>query len=169
MRTLSYLLLAAAIAAAPAEAQQYKPGTATIASAQGTLRVNSGLVNHFNAHSFYVYSFQWQPSGKDAVWNQVPLLAKPDAAPSEFVFKTAATADFPLSDARVVQAGGKTWLSTAQLKYQDTPYDDTTSVEVKRYELVRQPDEDRWVFVLRSTRNVGKKTVTQALAAPPSP
>ena len=43
------------------------------------------------------------------------------------------------------------------------------SVELKRYELVRQPDEDRWVFVLRSTRNVGKKTVTQALAAPPSP
>lgn len=76
MKTLSYLLLAAAIAAAPAQAQQYKPGTATIASAQGTLRVNSGLVNHFNAHSFYVYSFQWQPQGKDAVWNQVPLLAK---------------------------------------------------------------------------------------------
>ena len=40
--------------------------------------MNSGLVNHFNAHSFYVYSFQWQPQGKDAVWNQVPLLAKPD-------------------------------------------------------------------------------------------
>lgn len=153
---------------APAHAQQYKPGTATIATAQGTLRVNSGLVNHFNAHSFYVYSFQWQPQGKDAVWNQVPLLAKADAAPTEFVLKTAATADFALRDARVVQAGGKTWLSVANLTYTDTPYDDDASVELKRYELVRQPDEDRWVFVLRSTRSLKKATVAQALAAPPS-
>jgi type I restriction enzyme M protein len=67
---------------------------------------------------------------------------------------------------KILKAGGRGGVVIKNTFLSNT---DNASVELKRYELVRQPDEDRWVFVLRSTRNVGKKTVTQALAAPPSP
>jgi len=74
-----------------------------------------------------------------------------------------------LRDARVVVEAGKVFLYVAELTFQDTPYDDNATVELKRYALKQQPDEERWVLVLDSTRRLAKGIdVTQALAKLPS-
>lgn len=169
MTIRSFLLLLGLSLASLAQAQQYPPGSTDIKAGQGTVRVNTGYVSHFNAHSFHVYSFQYRPTASDAVWNQLPLLPRNDAPPAEFLVKATATADFPLRDARVVVEGNKVALYIAELTFKDTPYDDNATVELKRYVLKQQPDEERWVLVLDSTRRLPQGTdVTQALAKLPS-
>lgn len=159
-----FLLLGMCIANA-AGAQQYAPGSTDIKTPQGVMRVTSGLVNHLNAHSFHVYTFQYKKSDASSVWNQLPLLDKVAAPPTGFVFRATSTADFPLRDARVVVESGKVALYVAQLKFEDTPYDDSASVELRRYLLKQQPDEERWVLLFDSTRQLPKGVdVEQALA-----
>ncbi|HEL3748306.1 hypothetical protein JAK58_08735 [Stenotrophomonas maltophilia] len=160
-----FLLLLALCMGPSANAQQYSTGSTDIKTAQGTLRVNSGYVSHSNAHSFHVYSFQYRPIANEAVWNQLPLLARNDAPPVDFLVKATATADFPLRDARVRVEAGKVVLYIAELSFKDTPYDDDAAVELKRYLLKQQPDEERWVLVLDSTRRLPQGVdVAQALS-----
>lgn len=148
-----------------AHAQQYAPGSTDISTSQGTVRINSGYVSHFNANSFHVYSFQYHPAADATVWNQLPLLPTLNAAPTEFLVKATATADFPLRDARVLVESNEVVLYVAQLKYKETPYDDATSVELQRYLLRQQADEERWAWVLDATRVLPKGVdVTQALS-----
>jgi hypothetical protein len=69
----------------------------------------------------------------------------------------------------VVIEAGKVAMYIAELTFKDTPYDDDATVELKRYLLKQQPDEERWVLVLDSTRRLAKGIdVTQALAGLPS-
>lgn len=160
-----FLLLLALCIASFANAQQYSTGSTDINTAQGTLRVNSGYVSHFNAHSFHVYTFQYRPNANGAVWNQLPLLPRNDAPPVDFLVRATATADFPLRDARVRLEAGKVVLYIAELSFKDTPYDDDAAVEMKRYLLKQQPDEERWVLVLDSTRRLPQGVdVAQALS-----
>ncbi|AWH37522.1 hypothetical protein C1929_12545 [Stenotrophomonas sp. ZAC14D1_NAIMI4_6] len=169
IRSFLLLLPLGICLASLAQAQQYSPGSTDIKAGQGTVRVNAGYVSHFNANSFHVYSFQYRPTGTDSVWNQLPLLARSEAPPAEFLVKATATADFPLRDARVVVEAGKVSVYIAELTFKDTPYDDDATVELKRYLLKQQPDEERWVLVLDSTRRLAKGIdVTQALAKLPS-
>lgn len=169
MKIRSLLLLLGLGLATLAQAQQYPPGSTDIKAPQGVVRVNAGYVSHFNAHSFHVYSFQYRPTAADAVWNQLPLLARSDAPPADFLVKATATADFPLRDARFVVEAGKVVLYIAELTFKDTPYDDNATVELKRYLLKQQPDEERWVLVLDSTRRLPQGVdVAQALSRLPS-
>lgn len=56
-------------------------------------------------------------------------------------------------------------LYIAELSFKDTPYDDDAAVELKRYLLKQQPDEERWVLVLDSTRRLPQGVdVAQALS-----
>jgi len=159
-------VLAAAFAILPARAQQYAGGRHVIATPQGELVVNSGFVNNLNAHTFQVYSFLLKPKNAEDGWQQVPLVDGPGDTALKFTMSTANTADFALRDAKVFVAGGKVLLQVAQKKYKDTPYDESATVEVRRYELKQLPDEERWVFEYVSARNAGNGiTVEQALNA----
>lgn len=164
MKIFSLLMLLCLSWVPAAQAQQYASGNTDIRTSQGTLRVNSGYVSHFNAHSFHVYTFQYHPASDGAVWNQLPLLPSSEAPPTEFLVKVTATADFPLRDARVVVESNDVALYVAQLNFKTTPYDEDSTVEMYRYLLKQQPDEERWVWVLDTTRLLPKGVnVTQAL------
>ncbi|WP_394538505.1 hypothetical protein PRJ39_22845 [Lysobacter enzymogenes] len=171
MKTVSCFFAAAALmavlAAPGVNAQQYAGGRHAIATPQGELVVNSGFVNNLNAHTFQVYSFLLKPNGADEGWQQVPLVDGTGDTALRFTLSTANTADFALRDAKVSVAAGKVLLQIAQKKYKDTPYDDDATVEVRRYELKRLVDEQRWIFEYVSARNAGREvTVEQALNAP---
>jgi len=157
-------LLSLLLGAGAVSAQQYPGGSQKISSAQGTLVVNSGYVNNLNAHTFHVYSFMLMPKDTRAGWQQVPVVESDVDPDMRFSVTTANTADFALRDAKVAAIAGKLVLRVAQLKYKDTPYDNKTSVEVRRYELKQTQDEERWVFAYVSSCNAGSKlTVEQAL------
>lgn len=153
----------------PAKAQQYAAGNTDIQTPHGTVRVNSGYVSHFNAHSFQVYAFQYHPNITEATWNQLPLLPSNDAAPTEFLVKVTATADFPLRDARIVAGSKEVALYVAELKFKDTPYDDDSVVELRRYVLKQQANEERWAWILDSARMLPRGIgVSQALTKLPN-
>lgn len=164
------LALASMLALTPAQAQQYPGGSHAIAGPQGTLVINSGFVNNLNVHTFQVYSFLFKPKSQTGSWHQVPVMEGDDASNLKFVVTTANTADFSLRDAKVSVSGQKLLLHVVQKKYKDTPYDDDAKVEVRRYELQKLPDEQRWIFRLMSVRDAGTKTtVEQALHLIPTP
>ncbi len=127
------------------QAQSFASGTTEIKTWSGTLRVQSGRVGNFNAHDFHVYSFQMKNDGLTEQWNQVPLVVS-GRSELEFIVTTAATADFATRDAAIRQEGSRLILTLAQLRFDDTPYDDDAWVELRRYQLRHLNEESRWVF-----------------------
>ena len=127
------------------QAQSFAPGTTEIETLPGLLRVQSGIVGNLNAHDFHVYSFQLKARGANESWNQVPLVVTGHHN-LQFVVTTAATADFATRDVSIRQSGSRVVLTVAQLRFENTPYDDDAWVELRRYKLRHLTDENRWVF-----------------------
>lgn len=168
MRTLQVniraFVLAWALVSSPAWAQQYSGGAHRLKSSQGELVINSGFVNNLNVHTFNVYSFLFKPVSSDFGWQQVPVVEHNDGSDLRFTMTTANTADFTLRDARVVIVGGAFELRIAQKVYKDSPYDEDSSIQIRRYVLEQTEDEERWVFQYASSQNVGRgATIEQAL------
>lgn len=161
------LLFLVALAAGGACAQQqYAGGSHIVTASQGTLEVNSGFVNNLNVHTFQVYSFLFRPKTAGDTWQQVPIVDN-DQSNLKFVVTTSNTADFTLRDAKVLVVSGKFILRVAQMIYKETPYDEDATVVVRSYELRKTADEERWIFKLVSTRDIGSgKTVDEALSMP---
>lgn len=172
MRTAKSILplaLTLLLGAGPTEAQQYRSGSHRISAPQGTLVINSGFVNHLNAHTFHVYTFLFKPSAAGQEWQQVPVTGGDSGAGLNFTLTTSNSADFTLRDAKVSVSAGRVVLQVAQKKYQSTPYDDNATVEVTLYELQQTRDEGRWIFRRVGARNVGTDvSVEQSLSSPDS-
>lgn len=167
MRTAKNILplaLTLLLCAAPTEAQQYPGGSHRIGAPQGTLVINSGFVNHLNAHTFHVYTFLFKPRVAGQAWQQVPVVESDSGAGMNFTLTTSNSADFTLRDAKVSLSAGRVLLQVAQKKYQSTPYDDNATVEVMLYELQQTRDEGRWIFKRVGARDVGTKvSIEQSL------
>lgn len=152
-----------------AQAQNFAPGATEIVAEVGILRINSGLVGNFNAHDFHVYSFQLKAGAAEEQWNQVPLAVagQPDL---EFIVTTAATADFFIRDATIRHEGESLVLTVAQLRFDETPYDDSAWVELRRYVLRRIDDENRWVFEQSEVNRAPQGTTVDGfIATDPKP
>jgi|26BtaG_2_1085354.scaffolds.fasta_scaffold02288_2 hypothetical protein len=139
---LSSVLLLASFSA---NSQHFATGYTELQIPSGIVRINSGRVGSFNAHEFYVYSFQLKPDGAEQQWNQVPLVVQDDPE-LEFMITTGATADFATRDATIRQEGDGVLLTIAQMRFEDTPYDENTWIELHRYRLRHLEDDNRWVF-----------------------
>lgn len=159
------LLLASSVV----QAQSFAPGTTEIVAEIGTLRINSGLVGNLNAHDFHVYSFQLKAPGAEAQWSQVPLVmaGRPEL---EFIVTTAATPDFSTRDATIRREDKSLVLTVAQLRFDETPYDDDAWVELRRYVLRHLDEEDRWIFEqINVSRAPQGTTVDGFVASEPKP
>ena len=144
------IAIALLLAGWSAQAQNFPSGTTEIATGTGTLRVHSGWVGNFNAHDFHVYSFQLKVDGTDEPWNQIPLVI-PGQPQMEFLVKNTTTADFTTRDAVLRREGGHWVLTVAELKFDETPYDDDAWVELRSYVLRPLDEEHRWIFEQSST------------------
>lgn len=142
-------------------AEQYSTGSHTVSSAQGRLAINVGYVSHFNAHDFFVYSFIFQPKGSKE-WHQVPRIEKADDPKMLFTLQTKHTPEMILFDAKVVSDKQKVQLITADREIGKT-YANTGPVTLKRYELVKLEDDERWVFLRENTRTIAPKANVDSL------
>lgn len=158
------VVLALALVSSPAWAQQYSGGAHWLKSPQGELAINSGFVNNLNVHTFHVYSFLFKPVNSELGWQQVPIVECNNGSDLKFTITTANTADFTLRDARIVIVGGTFELRIAQMVYKESPYDEDSSVQLRRYVLEQIEDEERWVFQYASSHDAGRgATIEQAL------
>lgn len=159
----AFLMLALTLT--PAWAQQYPGGAHRLRSLQGELVINSGFVNNLNIHTFHVYSFLFKPVDAELDWQQVPIVERDDANELKFTVTRTHTADFTLRDARVVVVNGIFELRVAQKIHKGSPYEDDSSVQVRRYVLKQTEDEERWVFQYVSSKDAGQgTTIEQALS-----
>lgn len=158
------VFLMLALALTPAWAQQYPGGAHRLKSLQGELVINSGFVNNLNIHTFHVYSFLFKPVDAEMDWQQVPIVERDDGSELKFTVTRTHTADFTLRDARVVVVNGIFELRVAQKIHKGSPYDDDSSIQVRRYVLEQTEDEERWVFRHVSSKDAGRgTTIEQAL------
>lgn len=167
MKAKSLLLFAAALLTAfagGAWSQQYPAGIHTFTNKSGTLRVVSGYVNHINAHTFHVYTFQFKPTSEKR-WHQLLRLEGLADTQLLFHFSTRGTPEAMLSDARVINAQGEFTLVTAQRQWTETRYD-ANPLLVKRYKLTMTNEDERWVFLLDKIQTLdAKSSVERALSA----
>lgn len=131
-------------------AQSYPAGEHALESRLGEVRINSGFVSNFNVHTFYVYTFMFQPAG-ETLWHQLPIVRDTSDPTMEFVLTRTATADFTMRDAQVFTDAEGLALAVAQLHYEATPYDDDAHVGVETFRLHRLEEEGRWIFKKEGT------------------